>query len=152
MGCGLIIFQIPEVPISGLPSPPSSPPLATLTSANGLALPPKINDRRSDKGGRKKGRREGAAYTIREECERLFCETMKSVFLGEREIDFSSVGNVDAYNCLGNQNACLVNSWLELWDYAGGSTFRGFVANSENERCLFAFFSPNVAGRDLKQG
>jgi ornithine decarboxylase antizyme len=77
---------------------------------------------------------------------------MKSVFLGERGTDFSSVGNVDAYNSLNIQSTSLANSWLELWDYAGGCSFRGFVATSGNEKCLFTFFNSSVTGRDLKQG
>jgi hypothetical protein len=76
---------------------------------------------------------------------------MKFVFLGERGTDFSSVGSVDTYNCFGNQNASWVTAWLELWDYAGGCSFRGFVASSGDEKCLFAFFNSDV-GRDLKQG
>lgn len=48
---------MPEVS-SGIPSPPLSPPLG-------------------------KARRGGAAYTITGECERLFCDTLRAVFLGE---------------------------------------------------------------------
>ncbi|KAI0143071.1 ornithine decarboxylase antizyme-domain-containing protein [Xylariaceae sp. FL1272] len=86
---------IPEVPISGLPSPPSSPPLAAITSSNELALQPKPKKRHgrssSDKvttslTGRSttSSRRGGAAFQIRDECERFFCETMRAVFQGER--------------------------------------------------------------------
>jgi len=112
----------------------------------------------------RKSRREGAAYTIREECERLFCETMKTVFLGEREMVESGskvMGanaysppdeGVDAYYYLDNQKASRVSSWLEVWDYIGGCSFRGFVAGTGEEKCLFAFFSSAVVGRDLKQG
>ena len=57
----------------GIPSPPPSPPLAAnhtskLTSAG-------------------RARRGGAAYTIAEKCERLFCETLGSVFLGEGNLE-----------------------------------------------------------------
>jgi hypothetical protein len=48
--------------LQGVPSPPASPPLAAKHAS------------------RKRG---GAAYTITEECERLFCETLRAVFLGE---------------------------------------------------------------------
>ena len=46
-----------------------------------------------------------------------------------------------------------VNSWLEIWDYAGGSSFRAFVAeNAAREgKSLFVFFDAHVLGRDLKQ-
>lgn len=111
-----------------------------------------------------KGRRGGAAHTIREECERLFCETMKTVFLGER--DSVSIGSYDlgASACSppdegldalcdlgGGQQMSNVSLWLELWDYAGGCNFRGFVAGTGDERCLFTFFDPSAVTRDLKQ-
>lgn len=143
---------MPEVPQTGLPSPPSSPPLAALTSTNELALTPKINSRKRDKDGQRKSRRGGAAYAIREECERLFCENMKTVFLGERDAVDSGSVEMDTYHYSGDRNASRVSSWLEVWDYAGGSSFRGFVASSGSEKCLFAFFDPNVVGRDLKAG
>jgi hypothetical protein len=123
-----------------------------LTPANELALTPKISSRKRDKDGRSKSHREGAAYTIREECERLFCETMKAVFLGEGDAtDSGSIGS-DTYHYSGNQNASQVTSWLEVWDYAGGCSFRGLVIDSGTEKCLFTFFSSNVVGRDLKPG
>jgi len=107
---------------------------------------------------------EGAAQTIREECERLFCETMKTVFLGERDpicIGSSALGanaysppdeSVDMYNYLDKHETSRVNSWLEVWDYASGYSFRGFVAGVGEKICLFIFFSSPVLGRDLKQG
>jgi hypothetical protein len=158
---------IPEVR-SGIPSPPSSPPLAALTSANELALISKNPNRKRDSDGKRKSRKEGAAHTIREECERLFCETMKTVFLGEE----GSAGNgsivmganahsppnesVDVYdnNYFGNikRTGQAMDAWLEIWDYAGGCSFRGFVGGNGDEKCLFAFFDSAVIGRDLKQG
>jgi hypothetical protein len=59
----------------GAPSPPQSPPLAAYTVRN-----------ESSKG--LKARRGGAAYTITEECERLFCETLKGIFYGEKNMAF----------------------------------------------------------------
>jgi len=46
-----------------------------------------------------------------------------------------------------------VLSWLEIWDYAGGSSFRAFVAEDATgeEKSLFVFFDAHVMGRDLKQ-
>jgi hypothetical protein len=55
-----------------MPSPPLSPPLAARNTA---AKPT------SSRSGR--ARRGGAAHTITGECERLFCETLRAVFLGE---------------------------------------------------------------------
>lgn len=94
---------------------------------------------------------------------------MKTAFLGEE----GSVGNngsigmgtnthstpdesLDAYddNYFGNVKigGQGVDAWLEIWDYAGGCSFRGFVGGQGNQKSLFAFFDTSVIGRDLKQG
>lgn len=45
-----------------------------------------------------------------------------------------------------------VEAWLEVWDYAGGASFRAFVANDGEEKSLFVFFDfQGVMGRDLKK-
>lgn len=45
-----------------------------------------------------------------------------------------------------------VEAWLEVWDYAGGASFRTFVANNGEEKSLFVFFdAEGVMGRDLKK-
>jgi hypothetical protein len=44
-----------------------------------------------------------------------------------------------------------VTSWLEVWDYAGGASFRAFEASDGEEKSTFAFFDVGVIGRDLKQ-
>jgi hypothetical protein len=167
----LILLQgqsgIPEVR-SGIPSPPSSPPLAALTSANELALISKNPTPKRDIDGKRKSRKEGAAYTIREECERLFCETMKTVFLGDEGSDFSKVSSVmganahsppdesvgahDYYFRNVKNSGQVVDAWLEIWDYSGGCSFRGFVGGDGDQRSLFAFFDSAVIGSDLKQG
>ncbi|KAK6076143.1 hypothetical protein SCUP234_00247 [Seiridium cupressi] len=159
---------IPEVPISGLPSPPSSPPLAAITQDNELALQPK--KKRSSATATTSRRRGGATYQIREECERFFCDTMKSVFQvegnmasngsGLTDVNYyitppptdyptppSSFSSTDGYmkpdiNAIG---------WMEFWDYAGGASFRAFVAEDGEERSLFAFFDAGLMGRDLKK-
>ncbi|OJD32657.1 ornithine decarboxylase antizyme [Diplodia corticola] len=67
---------VPEVS-SGMPSPPQSPPLAAYAvTSDELSM---------TQSKRRVGaaRRGGAACTIAEECERLFCETLRTVFLGE---------------------------------------------------------------------
>lgn len=91
---------IPEVPSSGLPSPPTSPPLAAITSDNELALTHKSSKRQRSAttttnnaglggAGRNNNnntrQRRGATSRIREECERFFCETMRAVFRDERD-------------------------------------------------------------------
>jgi len=45
-----------------------------------------------------------------------------------------------------------VTEWVEIWDYAGGVRFRGFVAEKNAEKALFIFFDGSVIGKDLKQG
>ncbi|KAI9683657.1 MAG: hypothetical protein M1829_004962 [Trizodia sp. TS-e1964] len=148
---------VPEVG-SGIPLLPQSPPL----SAHG-----------SDYSGRKssKGSRGGAVYTITEGCERLFCDALKAVFLGERALAPSSLvtgANLDVNNNCNQKNAGLASSlevksphsveateldeWMEVWDYVGGCSFRGFVANKPQMRTLFVFFEKGVAARDLKPG
>ncbi|KAJ5041109.1 uncharacterized protein L3040_005663 [Drepanopeziza brunnea f. sp. 'multigermtubi'] len=158
---------IPEVGSSGLPSPPSSPPLAALTSANELALISKNSNRKRNNDGKSRRRKEGAAYYIREECERLFCDTMNGVFLGEggKASSNGSIGmganaysppdeSVDTYNnYFARRNTPqAIDAWIEIWDYAGGCSFRGFVAGEGDKKSLFAFFDSAVVGRDLKQG
>jgi len=46
----------------------------------------------------------------------------------------------------------MVREYVEMWDYAGGLRFRGFVAEAHGERSLFAFFDQQVIGEDLKPG
>jgi len=153
----------PEVS-SGLISPPSSPPLAALTSANELALIRSNSSKKRDNNGKRISRKEGAAYTIRGECERLFCENMKSIFLGE-EGRMDSNGSivmgtnnaysppddsVDAFSYFSNNQR--IDAWLEIWDYTSGCSFRAFVGGNGDKKSLFIFFDASVIGRDLKQG
>lgn len=161
---------IPEVPSSGLPSPPTSPPLAALTSSNELALLPK--EKKNEIPGRRLGRRGGAAPTIRGECERFFCESMKTVFLGERTPSMNGSGRSGAFlpTPPPDDNPFLdsfphggpvdvkktqgfeAETWMEVWDYAGGASFRAFVANNGEEKSLFVFFDvEGVLDRDLKK-
>lgn len=124
-----------------------------------------------------RARREGAAYTIAEECERLFCGTLHAVFLGEGNLalkDSLAMGahnfddgttqqntRMSGYTPLATppedesalfENSGLVEHWVEVWDYAGGIRFRGFVATREHKRMLFIFFDDNVLAHDLKPG
>jgi hypothetical protein len=104
---------------------------------------------------------------LRGECERLFCKTMKTVFLGEEghagNNGFIVMGanthsppdeRLDAYtNYYGHVNPGQgVDAWLEIWDYRGGCSFRGFVGGKGDSKSLFAFFDSSIIGRDLKQG
>lgn len=43
-------------------------------------------------------------------------------------------------------------AWMELWDYAGGASFRAFIADDGEEKSLFVFFDiQGILGRDLKK-
>jgi hypothetical protein len=144
-----------------------------LTSANELALISKSSNsgtKKRESDGRKRSSRGGAAYHIREECERLFCETMKAVFLGEEgkaTHNGSIVMGTDAhsppdesadtfnnnYFATGNGKAeQAMDAWLEVWDYSSGCSFRVFVGGNGENKSLFAFFDSAVVGSDLKQG
>jgi hypothetical protein len=88
---------------------------------------------------------------------------MKTVFLGERDSVSSGsydlgasaysppAENGDVYSYFQDRQTSWVDAWLELWDYAGGCSFRGFVTQTGDEKCLFVFFDSSVIGRDLKQ-
>ena len=124
-----------------------------------------------------------AAYHITEECERLFCETLKAVFLVEKDAGLENSLVMDIRN--ENSKAMptplkqqqhtilkhdmptpspspdgriypttggLIREYVEVWDYAGGARFRGFVAERGDERSLFVFFDREVVGLDLKPG
>jgi hypothetical protein len=91
---------------------------------------------------------------------------MNTVFLGEEgKAAIGSVvmgtnahsppdESVDAYNSyFANEKiGHSVDAWLEIWDYRGGCSFRGFVGGNGDKKSLFAFFDSAVVGRDLKQG
>ncbi|ORY64932.1 ornithine decarboxylase antizyme [Pseudomassariella vexata] len=153
------------VPISGLPSPPTSPPLAALTSTNELALKPK---KRSSNNATSRGRRGGATLQIREECERFFCETMKTVFQVEGNMASNGSGLAGVYIPMTPpddyptppssfksdsqlKSAVDVIGWMEFWDYVGGASFRAFITEDGDDKTLFAFFDIGLVGRDLKQ-
>lgn len=141
-------------------SPPESPPLAAYAVS-------KEHQTRSSGSG--PARRRGVAHTIAEECERLFCGTLKAVFLGEGNLAFedslvmdmqhdSRTEHIDGAYGLGHtarmKHGSTVGSWLEMWDYAGGALFRGFIANQRDHtsQTMFVFFDRNILGRDLKPG
>ena len=45
-----------------------------------------------------------------------------------------------------------VQSYLEVWEYVGGSRFRGFVAERNGQRAMFIFFDREAFGNELKSG
>jgi len=44
-----------------------------------------------------------------------------------------------------------VAAWIEVWDYVGGNTFRGFLT-TKPQRSLIMFFDSTTLGPDLKSG
>lgn len=47
-----------------------------------------------------------------------------------------------------------VTKCIEMWDYVGGIRFRGFVAETQDEKAMFVFFDQAVmqSSGDLKAG
>ncbi|KIW05442.1 uncharacterized protein PV09_03331 [Verruconis gallopava] len=161
---------IPEVH-SGTSSPDRSPPLTATV----------VNVKHS---GSKNvcAKREGAAFTIAEECERLFCETLKTIFLGDGGMvsqDSLAMGThsdswFDQTNIISNlavqpvptnispYSAALapvyassrrsLTDWLEMYDYVGGSRFRGCIVEGVKGRSMFIFFEASILDSDLKPG
>ena len=91
---------------------------------------------------------------------------MKTIFLGDegRVFNGSSVMGANAYsppdesvdmhnNYFGKvKTSQIIDAWLEIWDYSGACSFRGFVGGNGDQKSLFAFFDSTVIERDLKQG
>ncbi len=99
----------------------------------------------------------GAAHTLREECERLFCEILKVVFFGERsavkqDLLVTGAHRTDVLDQDDGTMHGLVTTWIEVWDYVGDTSFRGFVTGEGDEKCLFIFFDRALVGKDLKHG
>lgn len=148
--------------MGGIPSPPSSP------SAGRPSL-------------RARKRSGDAAIHIKEECERLFCETLRTVFLVEKDTGLETSLLMDLRN--NNTTSCnvpipqstvlhhgqptpspspdgriypnpggVLKEYLEVFEYTGGARFRGFVAEKDNMRTMFIFFDREVIAMDLKQG
>lgn len=169
----------PEVS-SGFPSPPESPPLAASAGAyDYVSTPwspksPTTSSRFHGSGTRVAG----AAYTITEECERLFCEDLRTIFLGEEgsstnslvvgaldddryiaedmrhELRMATSDDVPVSGGLHDLGYATLQEYIEVWDYVGSARFRGFTAGStrSKEKTLFVFFDQDVVGKDLKQG
>ena len=73
--------------------------------------------------------------------------------------DYGPQNNSDDSNSSGRGSGRAYNDemrFIEVWDYVGGTSFRGFVADKELargkiEKTLFLFFE-QVAGTQLKHG
>jgi len=139
---------IPEVP-SGSKLPPRSPPVnlaAAFTAENFLP-----DSTRLEFG------REEAAQTITGECERLFCDTLCAIFLGERNLALQQSLVMGAVNKKPKLNPSQhqrggIRNWVEVWDYSADTIYRGFVASSDEQKSFFVFFENHVPGQGLKSG
>lgn len=60
----------------------------------------------------------------------------------------ASPGTLESYI----SSTSVVKTYLEMYDYTGGVTLRGLVAEKNGGRALFAFFNKTVIGQDLKPG
>ncbi|KAL4889729.1 ornithine decarboxylase antizyme-domain-containing protein [Aspergillus ambiguus] len=96
-----------------------------------------------------------ATYTIPEECERLFCDSLSAIFLGERRIARQESLGMDAGQMARNRltpNRALIERWFEVLDYTSDSVYRGFVTDINGDRTLFVFFGEGTLGQGLKTG
>lgn len=136
---------IPEVPSGSKPSI-SSPPLELPASSAQRSWPRNI-------WPEYKGE---ATHTIPEECERLFCDTLFTTFLGEgtgarqEPLGMGTFQNIQP-NRIGLAHD-RIQRWIEVWDYTGDAIYRGFVADTNGERTLFVFFEDSALGYGLKSG
>ncbi|KUL88920.1 hypothetical protein ZTR_03606 [Talaromyces verruculosus] len=87
-----------------------------------------------------------AAQTITEECERLFCDTLSAMFLGERNrrhrtslVMGALQQNVRPENRrLSRQRD--IEAYLELWDYANDAIYRGQATSHGIKTALLSLF------------
>ncbi|KAL7270295.1 Oligosaccharide translocation protein rft1 [Rhizina undulata] len=122
----------------------------------------------------------GASRIIAKECERLLCRDMKRIFLGggndSKSVPVSMASiyndNNEKNSIFGSNNHRIINGnngcgnvgksgndemqFIEVWDYVGGGSFRGFIAErplpgNRMDRTIFLFFE-QVAGTQLKHG
>ncbi|KAE8375801.1 ornithine decarboxylase antizyme-domain-containing protein [Aspergillus bertholletiae] len=136
---------IPEVP-SGSKTLSSSPPpdLFTYSGIESSVSGNTIPEYRGE-----------AAHTIPEECERLFCDALSVIFLGEGIISRQESAGAGAYQVQPSSSRyehSRIQEWVEVLDYTSDYIYRGFVTSSNNERALFIFFSEYALGQGLKTG
>ncbi|KAL5333000.1 ornithine decarboxylase antizyme-domain-containing protein [Aspergillus crustosus] len=132
---------IPEVP-SGYKPTTTSPPLDFPPASAGSSYP--ANTLLEHKGE--------ATHTIPGECERLFCDTLSTIFSGERRLSRQESLGLDAYQGQPMENSRRIHRWVEVLDYTGDAIYRGFVTNASDERTLFVFLTETALGHGLKSG
>lgn len=97
-----------------------------------------------------------AAQTITEECERLFCDTLSAMFLGERNRRHRTSLVMGAFQqSVRPENRKLsrqreIEAYLELWDYANDAIYRGFVVEGCGQRTLFVFLDSQATSHGIK--
>ncbi|GIJ98955.1 hypothetical protein Aspvir_001077 [Aspergillus viridinutans] len=136
---------IPEVP-SGSKTPSSSPPRS-------LPVPSPLGS--SWPGNQLPEYKGEATYTIPEECERLFCDKLRAIFIGEMKFAQQESPGMDACQSRPNwtsREKRPIRNWVEVWDYVGDAIYRGFLTDMDDERTLFLFFKDSVLGHNLKAG
>ncbi|RDW74741.1 uncharacterized protein DSM5745_07403 [Aspergillus mulundensis] len=135
---------IPEVP-SGLKNAHARPPLDNSHAPmNGSSH--SMNNSLGQKGE--------AAHTIPGECERLFCDVLSVIFLGERLPRQESLGidasQIQAIDTRGEH--ARIQKWFEVLDYTSDAMYRGFVTGTTGERTMFVFLAGTAVGHGLKSG
>lgn len=99
--------------------------------------------------------KEEAAYTIPGECERLFCDNMAAIFLGEGNFVRPESLGMDALDIRPDEakkERTCIQRWVEVLDYTSDAVYRGFVGSVGEEQTLFVFFEDSIPGCNLKTG
>lgn len=107
--------------------------------------------------GDKRSRSTGeAAQTIAEECERLFCDTLSTMFLGERHggprRSLAMGAHYQNIRPETNKQGRRILEWIEVWEYATDTIYRGFISEDSRGKVMFVFFEDTVLDWDLKPG
>lgn len=138
---------------SGIPEAPSGPKPTALSPPFELCTAP---DMRSIPWADSPSElKEEAAYTIPGECERLFCDRMAAIFLGEGSFVRPESFGMDAPNIRpdgAEKERTCIERWIEVLDYTSDAVYRGFVGSVGGEQTLFVFFEEGIPGYNLKTG
>ncbi|CAG8222554.1 unnamed protein product [Penicillium olsonii] len=128
---------------NGIPEVPSGP-------KSSLQRPPRdIASERLWAGNQWPEYKGEATHNIPEECERLFCDKLSSIFLGEGTFVRQESLGMGASNAQNTGHD--IQQWIEVWDYASDAIYRGLVAEHNKERTMFVFFD-RALDHGLKSG
>jgi hypothetical protein len=129
-----------------LKTDPISPPLDT-SLASSIGSDYMANGSPEPKGE--------ATYIIPGECERLFCDKLTGIFLGERRLPRQESLGVDASRIQLHNDEYpngRIGRWVEVLDYTSDLIYRGFVTDTNDERALFVFLPETSLRHGLKSG